>query len=59
MIINFSEPLHDHLEINLAIMENILKYLKHAFLHFLGIKSNYQLYSLPNKSQEISNSKIN
>ena len=24
MIINFSQPLHDNLEINLAIMENIL-----------------------------------
>ena len=24
MIINFSQPLHDNLEINLAIMENII-----------------------------------
>ena len=59
MIINFSQLLHENLEINLAIMENILikilalKNQKHVHLRFLGIKSNHQLYPLTNKSQEI------
>ena len=49
MIIIFSQLLHDNLEINLAIMENIIiKILvlnqKHVLLRFLGIKSNYPLY---------------
>ena len=35
----------------------MFKNLKHDFLHFLGIKSNYQLYLLTNKSQKISNSR--
>ena len=61
MIINFFQSLHDNLEINLAIMENILikililKNQKHVLLHFLSIKLNHQLYSLTDKSQEISN----
>ena len=59
MIVKFSQLLHDNLEINLAIMENILyfKNLKHDLLRFLGIKSNHQLYPLTSKSQEMSNSK--
>ena len=61
MIINFFQSLHDNLEINLAIMENILikililKNQKHVLLHFLSIKLNHQLYLLTDKSQEISN----
>ena len=31
----------------------MFKNLKHALFYFLSIKSNYQLYSLINKSQEI------
>ena len=59
MIVKFSQLLHDNLEINLAIMENILyfKNLEQDLLRFLVIKSNHQLYPLTNKSQEMSNSK--